>query len=54
VELPGFSFSNVEEETIHTPERPPARFQRGGRPRMGSRASAELSPEELEALLQVG
>jgi ATP-dependent RNA helicase RhlE len=54
VELPGFSFSNVEEETIHTPERPMTRSQRSSRTRMGSRSKVELSPEELEALLQVG
>lgn len=58
VTLPGFGFHGEEaaaEETTTTTTKPP---RRGGRPvrgrRMGGRADADLSAEELEALLKVG
>ncbi|MEX2582468.1 MAG: DEAD/DEAH box helicase [Gemmatimonadota bacterium] len=52
IELEGYGFG------LATPEGSapvaPRRRARGGRPKMGSRAGAELTPEELEALLRVG
>jgi ATP-dependent RNA helicase RhlE len=54
VEVPGFGFSNATEETVHTPEFKQGRGAARGRRNMGKRASAELSPEELEKLLKVG
>jgi ATP-dependent RNA helicase RhlE len=53
VELPGFGFGDVTEETTYTPELKTGRNKRGGR-RMGSRTGKDLSPAELEKLLKVG
>ncbi len=51
VELPGFGFGDVQEETVTLRERPASRASRGRR--LGSRAGTELSPEELARLLGV-
>lgn len=53
VELPGFSFEDVAEETVRMPERHSQRPQRGGR-RAGARAGTALTPEELKEILKVG
>ncbi|HET7276067.1 MAG TPA: DEAD/DEAH box helicase [Longimicrobiaceae bacterium] len=53
IDLEGFGFGEVEGETVAVREvKKAARSSRGRR--MGSRAGAELTPEELEALLGVG
>jgi ATP-dependent RNA helicase RhlE len=56
VELPGYGFSDATEETVTVAATPAPTSRRavGGRPRMGSRANAQLTPEELEKLLRVG
>jgi ATP-dependent RNA helicase RhlE len=64
IELPGYGFGEIDEAAAHgaaTPsvsvptamDRQVARSHRG-RSRVGSRAGAELTPEELAALLKVG
>ena len=53
VELPGFGFGGVEEETIRTPALVRGKGSRGGR-RLGKQAGQDLSPEELAELLRVG
>ncbi|HEV2132221.1 MAG TPA: DEAD/DEAH box helicase [Longimicrobiaceae bacterium] len=52
VELPGYGFSGVTEETVRTAEPRQARA-RGGR-RTGARVGETLSPERLQELLNVG
>ncbi|HEX2093642.1 MAG TPA: DEAD/DEAH box helicase [Longimicrobiaceae bacterium] len=51
VELPGFGFGSDTEEKVYTPEFKTGRTARGRR--MGAKAGADLSPEELEKLLRV-
>jgi len=52
VELPGYGFSGVTEETIHTPP-PVGSAKKAARRRgIGSKSGAELTPEELKKLLQ--
>lgn len=53
IELPGFGFGDVTEETIHHPAAQPLRASRSSR-RIGSRDGAELTPEELAEILKVG
>ncbi len=52
VEVPDFSFNDVDEETVSIREEPAAK--RRGRRTIGSRSGAELSPEELKRILDVG
>jgi ATP-dependent RNA helicase RhlE len=51
VELPGFGFGSATEETTYTPDFKKPRDNRGRR--MGKNAGKELSPEELQKILQV-
>jgi ATP-dependent RNA helicase RhlE len=53
VELPGYGFGDVTEETVSMPTRHTSRPQRGGRRRMGRLSGADLSPEELKKILKV-
>jgi ATP-dependent RNA helicase RhlE len=53
VELPGYGFGDVTEETVSMPTRHTTRPQRGGRRRMGRLSGADLSPEELQKILKV-
>jgi ATP-dependent RNA helicase RhlE len=50
VELPGYGFGGVTEETVRTPT--PKKPTKGGRRAMGRRSGDDLSPEELKDLLQ--
>ncbi|MEX2571877.1 MAG: DEAD/DEAH box helicase [Gemmatimonadota bacterium] len=52
IELEGYGFGLATTDGAVAP--PPRRTKPGGRRKMGSRAAAELSPEELEKLLRVG
>ncbi|MBA4156944.1 MAG: DEAD/DEAH box helicase [Gemmatimonadetes bacterium] len=53
VELPGYGFGDVSEETVSMPTRHSARPAPGGR-RRGSLSGKDLSPEELEKILKTG
>lgn len=53
VELPGYGFGDVSEETISTPTAPVSRASKGRR-RLGRRADGELTPEQLAEILSVG
>jgi ATP-dependent RNA helicase RhlE len=53
IELPGFTFGDATEETVHAPRPQTSRASRGRR-RAGSRAGTELSAEELAEILKVG
>ncbi len=54
IELPGFGFGDVTEQTIRMPDRADTTRATRGRRRTGSRAGEELSPEALAELLDVG
>lgn len=53
VELPGYGFGDVTEETISTPTAPVSRASKGRR-RLGRRTDGELTPEQLAEILNVG